>query len=136
MGLPEGGWDSYCFHGGLDTNLGAITQDQSDYERALEGTLREFIQEADRKIQRGIRVRFVLFWWGGLLSVGMYIYVCVYICVRTDYLTASSSPHHQTYNTHRKTKYTTHPTTARGRGGGVGKPRRADQRAGGHRGPP
>lgn len=44
------------FDAAVDKGERGALADQGDYERALEGTLREFIQEADRKIQRGIRV--------------------------------------------------------------------------------
>lgn len=37
---------------------GSGARDHDDYERDLEPVIREHVHEADRKIQRGIRVRF------------------------------------------------------------------------------
>lgn len=36
---------------------GSVRGEVEAYERELEQTIREFVHEADRKIQRGIRVR-------------------------------------------------------------------------------
>lgn len=45
------------FEGALAEGSGSVREDYDAYERELERAIREHVQEADRKIQRGIRVR-------------------------------------------------------------------------------